>query len=44
MLLTQFKDMLLTQFKDPHIHSYKYIDYRSKINILSCQAYNFDIL
>jgi len=35
--------MLLTQFKGPDIHSYKYVDYRSKINILSHQANKFDI-
>ena len=35
--------MLLNQFKSPHIHSYKFIDHRSKINILSRQAHIFDI-
>jgi len=35
--------MLLTQFKGPHIHSYKYIDHRNKINIFSRQANKFDI-
>ena len=35
--------MSLNQFKDPHIHSYKSIDHRSKINILSHQANKFDI-
>jgi hypothetical protein len=34
---------LLTQFKGPDIHSYKYVDYRSKINIISRQANKFDI-
>ena len=36
--------MLLNQFKDPHIHSNKFVDHRSKLNILSCQANKFDIL
>jgi hypothetical protein len=35
--------MSLNQFKGPHIHSYKFIDHRSKINILSRQANKFDI-
>jgi len=35
--------MSLTQFKSPHIHSYKSVNYRSKINILSRQANKFDI-
>jgi hypothetical protein len=36
--------MLLNQFKSPHIHSYKFINHRSKINILLRQANKFDIL
>ena len=35
--------MLLNQFKGPHIYSYKFVDHRSKINILSRQANKFDI-
>jgi hypothetical protein len=35
--------MLPNQFKGPHIHSYKFADHRSKINILSRQANKFDI-
>jgi hypothetical protein len=35
--------MLLTQFKDLDIHSYKFIDHQSKINILTSQANKFDI-
>jgi hypothetical protein len=35
--------MLLTQFKGPHIHLYKPVDHRSKINILLHQANKFDI-
>jgi hypothetical protein len=35
--------MSLIQFKGPHIHSYKFIDHQSKINILSHQANKFDI-
>jgi hypothetical protein len=35
--------MLLTQFKGPHNHSYKFIDHKSKINILSHQTNKFDI-
>jgi hypothetical protein len=35
--------MSLTQFKGLDIHSYKFVDYRSKINILSIQAKKFDV-
>jgi hypothetical protein len=35
--------MSLNQFKGPYIHSYKYVDHRSKINILSRQVNKFDI-
>jgi hypothetical protein len=35
--------MSLTQFKGSHIHSYKFVDHRSKLNILSRQANKFDI-
>jgi hypothetical protein len=35
--------MSLNQFKGPHIHSYKSVDHRSKINILSRQENKFDI-
>jgi hypothetical protein len=35
--------MYLTQFKGPRIHSYKFIDHRSKINNLSRQENKFDI-
>jgi len=37
------KLMSLNQLKGPHIHSYKSIDYRSKINILSRQANKLNI-
>jgi hypothetical protein len=37
------KLMSLNQFKGPHIHSYKSVDHRSKINILSRQANKIDI-
>jgi hypothetical protein len=30
--------MSLTQFKGPHIHSYKPVDRRSKINLISLKA------
>ena len=35
--------MSLNQFKDPYMHSYKFVDHQSKINILSCQANKFNI-
>ena len=37
------KLMSLNQFKGPHIHSYKSVDHRSKINILSHQTNKLDI-
>jgi hypothetical protein len=35
--------MSLTWFKDLDIHSYKYVDHRSKINSLSIQENKFNI-
>jgi len=35
--------MLLNQFKGSHIHSYKFVDHRSKIKILSYQVNKFNI-
>jgi hypothetical protein len=35
--------MLLNKFKSPIIHSYKFVDHQSKINIISHQANKFDI-
>jgi hypothetical protein len=35
--------MSLTQFNGPHIHSYKFVDHQSKINIISHQANKFNI-
>jgi hypothetical protein len=36
--------MALAQFKGLDIHSHKFIDHRSKINILSIQENKFDAL
>jgi hypothetical protein len=35
--------MSLTQFKSLHIHFYKFIDHRSKINIILHQINKFNI-
>jgi hypothetical protein len=35
--------MSLTQFKDLDIYSYKIVDHRSKIHILSIQENKFDV-
>ena len=35
--------MLLIQFKGPHIHSYKSVDHKNKINIILRQANKFNI-
>jgi len=35
--------MSLTQFKGLDIHSYKFVNYRSKINIIASQVNKFNI-